>query len=135
MVTLEAWALGIPVLVNGQCDVLRGQTIRANAGLYYSTYDEFYGALRILEKNSQLRRSLGANGRSYFKRNYTWPVIEKKYLNMLERLQKEDKEGVNVREQEPLPGWFARRRRNLPAASDIVNRLPTGPILPRRSNR
>ena len=35
MVALEAWALGTPVLANGQCDVLKGQCIRSNAGLYY----------------------------------------------------------------------------------------------------
>ena len=35
MVALEAWALGRPVLANGRCDVLKGQCIRSNAGLYY----------------------------------------------------------------------------------------------------
>ena len=35
MVALEAWALGKPVLANGRCDVLKGQAIRSNAGLYY----------------------------------------------------------------------------------------------------
>src|SRR5262249_44090421 len=35
MVALEAWALGRPVVVNGKCDVLKGQCIRSNAGLYY----------------------------------------------------------------------------------------------------
>ena len=38
MVALEAWALGRPVLANGKCDVLKGQCIRSNAGLYYETY-------------------------------------------------------------------------------------------------
>ena len=37
MVALEAWALGRPVLANGKCDVLKGQCIRSNAGLYYET--------------------------------------------------------------------------------------------------
>ena len=37
MVALEAWALGKPVLANGKCDVLKGQCIRSNAGLYYET--------------------------------------------------------------------------------------------------
>ena len=37
MVALEAWALGKPVLANGRCDVLKGQCIRSNAGLYYET--------------------------------------------------------------------------------------------------
>ena len=35
MVALEAWALGRPVVANGKCDVLRGQAVRSNAGLYY----------------------------------------------------------------------------------------------------
>ena len=40
MVALEAWALGKPVLANGACDVLRGQTLRSNGGLTYDTFDE-----------------------------------------------------------------------------------------------
>ena len=35
MVTLEAWALGKPVLANALCDVLKGQCRRSNGGLYY----------------------------------------------------------------------------------------------------
>lgn len=34
---LEAMALGVPVLVNGQCDVLRGHCTKSNGGLYYRT--------------------------------------------------------------------------------------------------
>ena len=131
MVTLEAWAMGVPVLVNGQCDVLRGQTIRANAGLYYTTYGEFSEALRLLETNRQLRRTFGANGQDYFRQHYTWPVIEQKYLDMLHQLESDDRPGNPV---EPLPGWFARHRRTVPAASQIVDQLPTGPVLSQRQN-
>ena len=38
MVALEAWALGKPVLANGRCDVLKGQCIRSNGGLYYDNF-------------------------------------------------------------------------------------------------
>ena len=31
---LEAMALGVPVLVNGQCDVLKGHCTKSNGGLY-----------------------------------------------------------------------------------------------------
>ena len=41
MVALEAWALGKPVLANGRCDVLKGQCIRSNGGLYYDNFEEF----------------------------------------------------------------------------------------------
>ena len=46
MVALEAWALGKPVLANAKCDVLKGQCIRSNAGLYYDNDAEFVEALR-----------------------------------------------------------------------------------------
>jgi glycosyltransferase involved in cell wall biosynthesis len=89
MVVLEAWALGIPVLANALCDVLRGQCLRSNGGLFYESYPEFREALGLLLGSPRLRRSLGENGRRYFQANYTWDIIENKYLAMLERLEKE----------------------------------------------
>jgi glycosyltransferase involved in cell wall biosynthesis len=85
MVTLEAWWAERPVLANAKCEVLRGQCQRSNAGLYYSTYEEFREALALLEAQDELRRRLGASGRRYFEANYAWDVIEKKYLTLLER--------------------------------------------------
>jgi glycosyltransferase involved in cell wall biosynthesis len=85
MVTLEAWWAGRPVLANGRCDVLRGQCQRSNAGLYYASYDEFREALALLEGKEALRRTLGENGRRYFEANYTWDIIETKYLKLLAR--------------------------------------------------
>jgi glycosyltransferase involved in cell wall biosynthesis len=83
MVTLEAWWAERPVLANAKCEVLRGQCRRSNAGLYYSSYDEFAQALRLLETDEALCAALGANGRRYFEANYAWDVIERKYLALL----------------------------------------------------
>jgi len=83
MVTLEAWWAERPVLANGKCEVLRGQCRRANAGLYYSTYDEFREALALLESDEALRRALGASGRRYFEAHYAWDVIERKYDDLI----------------------------------------------------
>ncbi len=135
MVTLEAWAMGVPVLVNGACDVLRGQAIRGNAGLYYSDAEEFVEALHVLARTPALRDQLGERGREYFRRHYAWPVIEQKYLDMLEQLRREDQAGRQRREVEPLPGWVQRRRRSVPAAADVLRDLPSGPILPAARTR
>lgn len=89
MVTLEAWALKKPVLVNGRCAVLKGQCLRANGGLYYENYDEFRETLGLLLADSKLREVLGLRGYEYFKQNYLWEVIEKKYLKIVEKLEEE----------------------------------------------
>jgi len=122
MVTLEAWALGRAVLANGKCDVLKGQCLRSNAGLYYETYGEFVGALEAIEQNRWLAGTLGRSGRQFFRDHYDWPVIERKYLEMFERLKTEAAATV-----EPLPGWFDRRRQDLPAAEEVLAKLPKGP--------
>ncbi len=132
MVTLEAWAMGLPVLVNGACDVLRGQVVRSNAGLYYTNYPEFAETLRLLENNPRLRAGLGANGRRYFNRHYVWPEIDRKYLELLRQLEQEDPAAAG-RTLEPMPGWLGRRQRRLPPAAEVVERAPRGPVLPGES--
>jgi glycosyltransferase involved in cell wall biosynthesis len=124
MVALEAWALGKPVLANGHCDVLKGQCIRSGAGLYYESYEEFAETLYALESNGPLNARLGRNGREYFRTNYAWPVIERKYLDMLDRLSREQ----TARDVEPLPGFFERHRRTLPPAEEVVNAIPRGAV-------
>jgi glycosyltransferase involved in cell wall biosynthesis len=122
MVALEAWAIGKPVLANGRCDVLKGQCIRSGAGLYYESYEEFAETLYSLESNGPLHGRLGRNGREYFNAHYSWRVIEQKYLDMLERLRREPA----MRTLPPLPGWIARRTKDLPAAADVLARIPAG---------
>jgi glycosyltransferase involved in cell wall biosynthesis len=122
MVTLEAWAMGRPVLVNGRCDVLKGQCLRSNAGLFYDDQVEFVETLRAVERNRWLGGLLGRNGRRYFRENYDWTIIERKYLDVFSKLSSAPATAID-----PLPGWFGRRRANCPAAADVVASLPSGP--------
>src|SRR6516162_4917575 len=106
MVALEAWALGRPVLANGKCDVLKGQCIRSSGGLYYDGRLEFIETLRTLERNRWLAATLGRNGRQFFREHYGWPVIERKYLEMFDRLSRTPA----ARDMERMAGWLERRR-------------------------
>jgi glycosyltransferase involved in cell wall biosynthesis len=124
MVALEAWAMGRPVLANGACDVLRGQCIRSGGGLYYTTFEEFAAALYQLEASGPVSAVLGRRGREFFRRHYTWPVIERKYLDMLDRLTREPAPPVD-----PLPGFLARRARTVRPAAEVVAAAPSGPVL------
>lgn len=137
MVALEAWALGKPVLANGKCEVLRGQCIRSHAGLYYETQAEFVETLRAIADGRNLNAALGANGREFYRRHYAWPVIERKYLEMLARLGAEaevrlkpDLRGQRAtrRGMEREPGWFAKRQRTLRPAREVLSDLPSGPV-------
>jgi glycosyltransferase involved in cell wall biosynthesis len=84
IVVLEAWSLGVPVLVNGDCAVLRGQCRRSGGGLDYSDYEGFRSALIRLVQDLSLGRRLGENGRRYVRENYAWPVVERIYLQWAE---------------------------------------------------
>jgi glycosyltransferase involved in cell wall biosynthesis len=133
MVALEAWALGRPVLANGRCDVLQGQCLRSNGGLFYESYEEFLESLALIQSNRRLAFAMGRNGREYFQRHYAWPVIVRKYLDMLDRLRDDDERGAARAPIEPLPGWFARRRADCRAGDVVVRELPSGPS--RRAGR
>lgn len=89
LVLLEAWAVKTPVLVNGQCEVLRNQVQRANGGLWYDNAEEFREAFAFLidPRNAAVRRSLGANGRAYVRGGYEWTVIIDRYRAALRSLK------------------------------------------------
>ena len=86
MVTLEAWALGKPVVANGRTEVLQGQCRRSNAGLWYTDYEEFREVISLMSEDENLRKTLGENGKKFFEDNYSWSVIEGKYLNIIDQL-------------------------------------------------
>jgi glycosyltransferase involved in cell wall biosynthesis len=83
---LEAWAMGKPVLVNGECRVLRGQCLRSNGGLPYRRYAEFAPALRLLLARQDLREALGRSGREYVGREYAWDVVEERTNALIDRI-------------------------------------------------
>jgi hypothetical protein len=123
MVALEAWGLGRPVVANAKCDVLRGQCVRSNAGLYYDDEAEFVGALRAVEQHRWISAALGRNGRQFFRENYEWPVIERKYLDMFARLSA-DTTGPSMA---PIGGWTMRHRKDCPPAAEVLASIPAGP--------
>jgi hypothetical protein len=125
MVALEAWALGRPVLANGHCDVLLGQCLRSNAGLYYLNAAEFGAVLDRVLVDQALAERLGRNGRRFYEQQYSWPVIERKYLDMFAFLSA-NPPAHNI---ERLPGWLARRQRSLRPAAQVLDQLPSGPVI------
>lgn len=81
IVLLEAWSVNRPVLVTAASDVLVGQTLRANGGLWYEDEAEFVAALNLLRGDVGL--SLGQSGRAFVARDYRWTRIIDEYSNVI----------------------------------------------------
>lgn len=84
MVVLESMAVGRPVLVNGECMVLRGHCVRSNAGLYFENYREFVEALNYLQTHEQVYQAMCRNGKIYVEENYQWDKIIERIRSLIE---------------------------------------------------
>ncbi len=83
MVLLEAMSLGKPVLVNGECNVLKEHCRKSNAGIYFYSFEEFYQGIAFLMDHGS---ELGKNGISYVQNQYHWPAITDKLCQMIEQV-------------------------------------------------
>ena len=86
LLALEGMAVGNPVLCNAHADVLVDHCRRSNAGLFYSTREEFIECIDLLLADRQLREGMGQNGRAYVAANYAWDVIMSKYDTLIAAL-------------------------------------------------
>ncbi len=90
IVVLESFACARPVLVNGCCDVLKGQCERSNGGLYYTNYYEFEKELEYLVENESTRNIIGRNGYEYVKRNYSWTRVKENIVSLIHEIHNEE---------------------------------------------
>ena len=79
---------GIPVLVNGKCEVLKDHAILSKAGLYYMNKLEFIESLAYIDENPEMMKKMGENGLLYVEKNYRWDVVIEKYKNAIEKVVK-----------------------------------------------
>ncbi len=83
---LEALSVGTPVIMNGQCEVLKGHCVKSNAGLYYENYYEFEGCLNYMKSHSDEWHAMSSNGINYVDNYYRWDVIEGKFRQLIEKV-------------------------------------------------
>jgi glycosyltransferase involved in cell wall biosynthesis len=81
---LEGWASRKPVLANGRSEVLRGQCMRSQGGLWYRDYREFRACLDRLLSDDALRAALGRQGRRYVEEHHSWDRVARNYLDIFE---------------------------------------------------
>lgn len=83
LVVLEAWTLGIPVMVNAACAATMEHARRSGGGLWFDSYRSFEVAVDRLTEDARLRTVLGEAGRLYTERFYRWPSIIDRYSAFL----------------------------------------------------
>jgi lipopolysaccharide biosynthesis glycosyltransferase len=72
---LEGMACGVPAIVNGNCEVLKGHCERSGAGLYYTNGKEFSDCIRTLSENHDMHTAMADKAARYVRENYNWLSI------------------------------------------------------------
>lgn len=84
LAVLEALAMGVPVLVNGKCKVLRGHCEKSRAGFAYETYDQFEQSLTEILTDEAAYEQMKKMGKRYVEENYNWNKTIETYKKFLE---------------------------------------------------
>ena len=82
LVVLEAMAMGIPIIVNGNSKVLEGHCRRSGAGYSYTNYLSFRDALEDLKRCN--RMEISKKGMQYVQNEYSWENTITQYRNLIE---------------------------------------------------
>lgn len=93
---LEGMALGIPVIANEKCMVLKQHCIKSNAGLFYDNCDDFCKILDYLYSHSDEYAVMQKNGKEYVENNYTWDIVQKKITEIVGDISSTFRDAVDV---------------------------------------
>ena len=85
LVVLEAMALGVPVMVNGVCNVLEGHCRKSGAGISYRDYYQFEAGLSRILIDDKLYENMHIAGKQYVCEYYDWQRTIKKYQQIIDR--------------------------------------------------
>jgi glycosyltransferase involved in cell wall biosynthesis len=75
IVLCEAWVQNRPALVQGKCEVLRGQAMRSGGAIPYEGFAEFEASVDFLLQNPEVADQLGLSGHEYVRKNYGWDTV------------------------------------------------------------
>jgi len=84
IVLCESWIQKRPALVQGRCEVLRGQAMRSGGAIPYGGFAEFESAVHYLLDNPEIADAMGIAGDEYVRLNYEWDVVMRGFEKGLE---------------------------------------------------
>lgn len=76
LILLEGMSRGKPMLVNGNCAVLKEHCVNSQGAVqYYTGKRSFIDALHRMENSEEWRKSIASKSVSYVRENYDWSII------------------------------------------------------------
>ncbi len=83
LVIMESWRLGRPVLVHSKCEPTTDHITDSGGGFAYGDFPEFAEAVNLILDNPDMADEMGAKGKNYVEKNYSWDVICARFKNLL----------------------------------------------------
>lgn len=83
IVLCESWLQERPALVQGKCEVLRGQAMRSNGAIPYEGFAQFEASVDYLINNPTVATAMGRSGLQYVRNNYDWDVVISRFENTI----------------------------------------------------
>ena len=77
---MEGWLLERPALIQRRSRVLAGHAARSGGGILYGDYLDFEAGLHTLLTHPELAHDLGARGRDYALREFSWGTVAEEFL-------------------------------------------------------
>jgi glycosyltransferase involved in cell wall biosynthesis len=90
IVLMEAWMVGTPVVVHGECAVTRHHVIESGGGLYMSSPSDLAGVTRFFSEQPHRRAEFAARGRAYVEREFSREAVLKRFDQVILSLREHE---------------------------------------------
>ncbi len=102
IVLMEAWLMGTPVIVHGDCSVTKYHVMKSGGGLYFSSVEEFSMVVHKLEKDKDLKNQLGAAGKRYVEEEYCSDAVIGRLFRAFDKFNVRYEEGRDETESKKV---------------------------------
>jgi glycosyltransferase involved in cell wall biosynthesis len=92
IVLMEAWMVGTPVVVHGECPITKHHVVESGGGLYFSSPEDLAGVTRYMLEERGARERFAACGRRYVEFRYSWKSVLDRFDQVLGEILREGEE-------------------------------------------
>jgi glycosyltransferase involved in cell wall biosynthesis len=107
IVLMEAWMVGTPVVVHGECAVTKHHVVESGGGLYMSSPSDLAGVTRFFCDDPLRRAEFAGRGRDYVEREFSWDAVLDRFDRTLAGFRRHEAEHTPAEcSHEKLPGTY-----------------------------